>query len=73
MAQICHGPLITAATGNLSGRSVTAYPALEPDMQSAGATFAVTEMQPTPPAALNGRASSSSPQSCTKSLPMPMR
>ncbi|MFJ8846930.1 DJ-1/PfpI family protein [Streptomyces cyaneofuscatus] len=43
VAQICHGPLITAATGNLSGRRVTAYPALEPDMQSAGATFQDTE------------------------------
>ncbi|MFD9425918.1 MULTISPECIES: DJ-1/PfpI family protein [unclassified Streptomyces] len=39
VAQICHGPLITAAAGGLSGRRVTAYPALEPDMQSAGATF----------------------------------
>ncbi|MCX4969719.1 DJ-1/PfpI family protein [Streptomyces sp. NBC_00654] len=39
VAQICHGPLITAATGGLSGRRVTAYPALEPDMQTAGATF----------------------------------
>lgn len=43
VAQICHGPLITAATGSLSGRNVTAYPALEPDMQSAGATFQDTE------------------------------
>ncbi|OSC69192.1 DJ-1/PfpI family protein [Streptomyces sp. WA6-1-16] len=43
VAQICHGPLITAATGHLSGRAVTAYPALEPDMQSAGATFQDTE------------------------------
>ncbi|XMN08670.1 DJ-1/PfpI family protein [Streptomyces griseobrunneus] len=43
VAQICHGPLITAATGSLSGRRVTAYPALEPDMQSAGATFQDTE------------------------------
>ncbi|MFF0059205.1 DJ-1/PfpI family protein [Streptomyces microflavus] len=43
VAQICHGPLITAATGSLSGRRVTAYPALEPDMQSAGAAFQDTE------------------------------
>lgn len=43
VAQICHGPLITAATGSLSDRRVTAYPALEPDMQSAGATFQDTE------------------------------
>ncbi|MFC9246979.1 DJ-1/PfpI family protein [Streptomyces sp. NPDC057136] len=39
VAQICHGPLITAATGALSGRRVTAYPALEPDMRTAGAVF----------------------------------
>ncbi|MEO3978143.1 DJ-1/PfpI family protein [Streptomyces sp. CAU 1734] len=39
VAQICHGPLLTAAVGGLEGRRVTAYPALEPDMQSAGATF----------------------------------
>ncbi|PRH77471.1 peptidase [Streptomyces solincola] len=39
VAQICHGPLLTAAVGALDGRRVTAYPALEFDMQSAGATF----------------------------------
>ena len=39
VAQICHGPLITAATGALSGRRVTSYPALEPDMRTAGAVF----------------------------------
>ncbi|CAM5472660.1 DJ-1/PfpI family protein OS=Streptomyces alboniger OX=132473 GN=CP975_13640 PE=3 SV=1 [Streptomyces alboniger] len=39
VAQICHGPLLTAAIGSLSGRRVTAYPALEMDMQAAGATF----------------------------------
>ncbi|MDX3849045.1 DJ-1/PfpI family protein [Streptomyces sp. AK02-01A] len=39
VAQICHGPLLTAAIGELAGRRVTAYPALELDMQSAGATF----------------------------------
>lgn len=39
VAQICHGPLLTAVLGALDGRRVTAYPALEPDMQSAGATF----------------------------------
>ncbi|MGW0857321.1 DJ-1/PfpI family protein [Streptomyces sp. NPDC002690] len=39
VAQICHGPLITAATGSLDGREVTAYPALEPDMRTAGAAF----------------------------------
>ncbi|MFJ2867584.1 DJ-1/PfpI family protein [Kitasatospora sp. NPDC087314] len=39
VAQICHGPLITAAAGVLSGRRSSAYPALEPDVQAAGAEF----------------------------------
>lgn len=39
VAQICHGPLISAATGVLNGRRTAAYPALEPDMQAAGAVF----------------------------------
>ncbi|GAA4917328.1 DJ-1/PfpI family protein [Streptomyces coeruleoprunus] len=39
VAQICHGPLLTAAVGALDGRLVTSYPALELDMQAAGATF----------------------------------
>ncbi|MEU7028574.1 DJ-1/PfpI family protein [Streptomyces sp. NPDC015232] len=39
VAQICHGPLLTAALGSLDGRRVTAYPALELDMQAAGASF----------------------------------
>ncbi|MEV6110118.1 DJ-1/PfpI family protein [Streptomyces sp. NPDC051940] len=43
VAQICHGPLMTAATGALTGRRVTAYPALEMDMAAAGATFQDTE------------------------------
>jgi protease I len=43
VAQICHGPLLTAAVDALSGRRVTAYPALEIDMQTAGATFQDTE------------------------------
>ena len=43
VAQICHGPLMTAALGVLSGRRLTAYPALEPDMQAAGAAFQDSE------------------------------
>lgn len=39
VAQICHGPLLTAAIGGLAGRRVTSYPALELDMQAAGASF----------------------------------
>ncbi|WP_327710889.1 DJ-1/PfpI family protein [Streptomyces sp. NBC_00464] len=44
VAQICHGPLMTAAVGALKNRQVTAYPALEPDMGTAGATFQDTEV-----------------------------
>ncbi|GAA2374610.1 DJ-1/PfpI family protein [Streptomyces cuspidosporus] len=44
VAQICHGPLLTAAVGALTGRRVTAYPALELDMQAAGATFQDAEV-----------------------------
>ncbi|PNG97829.1 protease I [Streptomyces sp. MnatMP-M27] len=44
VAQICHGPLLTAAVGGLSGRRVTAYPALEPDMQAAGAEYQDAEV-----------------------------
>ncbi|MGW0879640.1 DJ-1/PfpI family protein [Streptomyces sp. NPDC002671] len=43
IAQICHGPLITATTDALRGRRVTAYPALEPDMRTSGAHFEDTE------------------------------
>ncbi|MEW1549454.1 DJ-1/PfpI family protein [Streptomyces tsukubensis] len=43
VAQICHGPLLTAAVGGLEGRRVTAYPALEPDVQAAGGSFQDTE------------------------------
>ncbi|MCW2872284.1 DJ-1/PfpI family protein [Actinacidiphila oryziradicis] len=43
VAQICHGPLLTAAVGALNGRRVTAYPALEPDMWAAGAAFQDSE------------------------------
>lgn len=44
VAQICHGPLLTAAIGSLEGRRVTAYPALELDMQTAGASFQDVEV-----------------------------
>ncbi|MEV7617894.1 DJ-1/PfpI family protein [Streptomyces sp. NPDC089799] len=43
VAQICHGPLITAASGGLDGRRVTAYPALEPDVRGAGGAFEDSE------------------------------
>lgn len=44
VAQSCHGPLISAAVGALTGRRVTACPALEIDMQTAGAHFRDTEV-----------------------------
>ncbi|HEY5834550.1 DJ-1/PfpI family protein [Streptomyces sp.] len=39
VAQICHGPQISAAAGVLSGRRSAAYPALEPDVLAAGAEY----------------------------------
>ncbi|MEU9040785.1 MULTISPECIES: DJ-1/PfpI family protein [unclassified Kitasatospora] len=39
VAQICHGPLISAAAGVLEGRRTSAYPALAPDIRAAGAEF----------------------------------
>ncbi|MFE2107711.1 DJ-1/PfpI family protein [Kitasatospora sp. NPDC059463] len=39
VAQICHGPLVPAAAGVLAGRTSAAYPALEPDVRAAGATY----------------------------------
>ncbi len=43
VAQICHGPLITAAAGVLDGRRTSAYPALAPDIKAAGAEFVDAE------------------------------
>ncbi|MED7953743.1 MULTISPECIES: DJ-1/PfpI family protein [unclassified Streptomyces] len=39
VAQICHGPLVPAAAGVLAGRTSAAYPALEPDVRAAGASY----------------------------------
>jgi protease I len=39
VAQLCHGPLISAAAGVLQGRRSAAYPALAPDIAAAGAEF----------------------------------
>lgn len=36
VASICHGPQILAAAGVLNGRACTAYPAVMPDLLSAG-------------------------------------
>jgi protease I len=42
VAALCHGPLILAAAGVLEGYTCSAYPALKPDVESAGATFSDT-------------------------------
>jgi protease I len=39
VAQLCHAPLVLGAAGVLGGRRTAAYPALEPDVAAAGATF----------------------------------
>jgi protease I len=39
VAQLCHAPLLLGAAGVLGGRRTAAYPALEPDVAAAGATF----------------------------------
>ncbi len=39
VAQLCHAPLALATAGVLQGRTTAAYPALEPDVRAAGATF----------------------------------
>jgi protease I len=39
VAQLCHGPLVSAAAGVLQGRRTAAYPALAPDVRAAGAAF----------------------------------
>ena len=43
VAQLCHAPLVLAATGVLKGRRTAAYPALEPDVKAAGGTFVDAE------------------------------
>jgi protease I len=39
VAHLCHGALVLSAAGLLAKRSTAAYPALEPDVTAAGATF----------------------------------
>jgi protease I len=39
VAQLCHAPIALAAAGVLEGRRTAAYPALEPDVDAAGAAF----------------------------------
>ena len=39
IASICHGTQILTAAGILAGRSCSAYPALQPEVEAAGATY----------------------------------
>ncbi len=39
IAAICHGPQVLAAAKVLQGKSCTAYPAVGPDLENAGATW----------------------------------
>ena len=39
VAAICHGPQVLAAAGVLNGRKCTSYPAVAPDVRSAGADW----------------------------------
>jgi len=39
IAAICHGPQVLAAAGVLGGRTSSAYPAVGPDVNSAGGTW----------------------------------
>ncbi len=39
IAANCHGPLLIFAAGGGSGRCMTAYPDLEPDVEASGANF----------------------------------
>ena len=39
LAAICHGPQLLVASGVLRGKSCTAYPALRPEMEAAGARW----------------------------------
>lgn len=43
VAQLCHAPLALIAAGVLKGRRTAAYPALEPDIVTAGAEFVNSE------------------------------
>jgi protease I len=42
IAAVCHGPQILAAAGILKGRKAMAYPACQPEVVAAGATWAET-------------------------------
>lgn len=39
IAANCHGPLLLIAAGSITGRNLTSYPDLEPDVRAAGGCF----------------------------------
>ncbi len=39
IAAICHGPQVLAAAGVIQGKSCSAYPAVAPDVKTAGGTY----------------------------------
>jgi protease I len=44
VAAICHGPQILTAAGVVEGRSLSAYPAVGPEVELAGGTYVEVEM-----------------------------
>ena len=44
IAAICHGPLVLAAAGGLEGKKCTGYPAIRPDITSAGGKWVDLEI-----------------------------
>ena len=44
ISSICHGPQLLAAAGVLEGKQVSAYPACEPEIKLAGATYVAVNM-----------------------------
>ena len=44
IASICHGPQLLTAAGVLKGKKVSAYPACQPEIEMAGAEYAVLSM-----------------------------
>jgi protease I len=44
IAANCHGPLLLLVAASVSGRTMTCYPELEPDIRAGGATFVNREV-----------------------------
>ena len=39
IAAVCHGPQLLTAAGIIAGRKISAYPAVKPEVEMAGATY----------------------------------